>query len=129
MLHDIFLVPVDGELPVAEIERFVEQLPFAFRDAGNEHVFLLSANDDIADYNRRKGEEDPTSYPTSATLIKVFPARVDVAWRREPLEQVRRFVRWMLDSYEIRIEDAYDNDLTGACTGDLEILFGKRAST
>jgi hypothetical protein len=127
MIENIFLVPTAGEFPVADIERFVAALPHAFRDAGNEHVFLLSENDEIADYNRRKNAEDADSYPSSATLIKVFPARIDVAWRRRPLDQARTFIRWMCEQYKPRIEDEEDNDLTAACS-DLDVLFGKRAS-
>jgi hypothetical protein len=128
MIEDIYLVPAEGDFAVADIERFVEALPHTFRDASNEHVFLLSPNDDIADYNRRKNAEDADAYPSSATIIKVYPARIDVSWKRRPLDQARTFIRWMSEHYKLRIEDAEDNDLTAACTGDLEILFGKRAS-
>lgn len=115
--RDLFLVPVGGTFPVPEIERFVETLPHTFRDPKNEHVFLLSASEDLADYNRRKNLEDPDAYPSSATLIKVFPARIDVSWRRRPLEQARTFVLWMRDHYAVRIEDEEDNEV------DLEALF------
>ena len=112
MIEDIFLVPTSGEFPVDEIERYVGGLPHVFRATANPHVFLISENEDQADYNRRKDAETPDAHPTSANLIKVYPARIDVSWRRQAFDQTRAFVRWMIEHHKPRVEDEEDNDLT-----------------
>jgi hypothetical protein len=112
MVEDIFLVPTRGGFEVEDIERFVARLPHVLRDAGNPHVFLVSENADLADAHRRQKLETPDAYPSSANLIKVYPARIDVSWRRQALEQTRAFVRWMVEHHRARIEDEEDHDLT-----------------
>jgi len=124
VITDMSFVPVSGAFATAPIEEFVSRLPHTRRDVADPATFIVAPDQDTLASAVSLRETDTNNFPTNVTLVSIYPHRIDLAYRLEPLEAGRTFVAWLRDHYQVRICDEESNDVTASVDPGLVYLFG-----
>jgi hypothetical protein len=123
----VYLEPLSGQFPKAEIEQHLQSIPFSLRDPINPDVFLLCASADAWESCRKRRMLEPGSGYPYVCLVSVEAERIDVSNQCDEsgLEQARSFVEWVVARYPSRVLDDNGNDWTEQCKTSLDVLFAR----
>jgi hypothetical protein len=114
MVNSIFLYPVSGAFDVEAIRGPLSRKPDVLIDPLGSGTYMLCGVPEAVPLKREKRCAKPSEFPYCVT-VTVEPDVVNIfqeygnAWE---LRSAREFAQWVLDHYECRIEDEYQNDLT-----------------
>lgn len=125
MIEDILIEPVDKELDVPTIERYLDTLPNTARDRTSPTMFMVASSPSSLRDAVKKRAADPTSFPTNLILIDVRKERIDLSYRSADVAPARQFVKWLRHRMPVRIMDETFRDVTAECDPNLNYLFGE----
>ena len=114
---------VGRDFDLAQVETYVEGLPFTIRDDQDPHTFMLATDDQVLIVARHERKQIAPRFPMIATLVKPTPKRVRIAWKVRALPQARDLVKWLRATYEVKILDENDRDITAQLDDNLSQVF------
>ncbi len=127
MIEAILITPPEGTFEVDEVGRYVESLPHTARDVREPNTFMVtSGGDDDGDLEAAIATRatGTSRYPSSVTLIKLYPSVIKLATVVSYPVAVRQFLGWLRQRYpQLQITDEGFNDLTPYCTDNDDFLF------
>jgi hypothetical protein len=114
MVDSIFLYPIDGNLDVASIERFLAQQPDVLPDPLGTGTYLVCGTPEAKEVFRDQRLANPSEFPY-VILVTVKPERINIyqEWGDEDnLRSARDIVRWVIEHNRCRIQDDCYRDWT-----------------
>jgi hypothetical protein len=114
---------VGRDFDVAQVEKYVEGLPFTMRDEQDPHTFMVGDDDMVLRAARHERKQIAPRYPLMVTLVKATSKRVHISWKIGSLPQARDLAKWLRESYEVKMLDEKGRDITAQLDEDLSQIF------
>ena len=111
------------DFDVAQVEKYIESLPFAMRDEQEPHTFMLGDDDMVLRAARHERKQIAPRFPLMVTLVKPTAKRVRIAWKTGTLPQARDLAKWLRASYDVKILDEKGRDITAQLDENLSQVF------